>query len=662
MIGGLAFLSPWMLLALAALPLIWLILRLTPPRPARLDFPPTRILMGLDETEKTPASTPWWLTALRLAIAALIILALAQPVWRPDAEIVGTGTGDGSLLVVLDNGWDAAPDFAARLEAAETAIGDAGRAGRPVGLIATADRRAENLQPANADEAARRLAAIEPRPWPADRATAAGRLRSAYQPGSAEVLWIASPLDNDDAEVLAAALTEIAGASTLLTSSRGLLALRPPENAVDRMRISVARLGNSAGATILGFDEAGRRIIEGQGSFSGGEEMVVEIALPADLRNAVARLAIVEEDSAGAVYLLDGRWRRKMVGLVAGQGSGAQPLLEPLTYVERALAPQSDLLQPGADSTSQAVQTLVDRRASVIVLTDVGNLPPATSEALLQWVADGGTLVRFASPQLATERELLPVRLRQGERSLGGSLSWEEPQPIGSFSGDGPFARIQVPQDVRIERQILAEPDSLAEAEVWAELNDGTPLVTAADTGNGRIVLFHVTADPRWSNLPLSGAFVEMLTAIVETAGVVGGETRQTADQQDAQSAPWQPVELMDGYGRLRAPAGEAVLVSNIDAARPGPDTPPGTYSRGGTTRALNVMEADTQLTPLSAERLGWSGRSLGLEPRATTPIWPWLLAAAALLAALDALAVLALSGRLVPAGARAATAVRLTA
>ncbi|HEX2258054.1 MAG TPA: DUF4159 domain-containing protein [Afifellaceae bacterium] len=661
MIGGLAFLSPWMLLALAALPLIWLILRLTPPRPTRLDFPPTRILMGLEEKEQTPARTPWWLTALRLAIAALIILALAQPVWRPDAEIVGSGTGDGPLLIVLDNGWDAAPDFAQRIEAAEMAIGDAGRAGRPVGLIATAERRAESLQPASAEEAARRLAAIEPRPWPADRATAAGRLGAAYQPGSAEVLWIASPLDNGDGEILAATLSRIAGASTLLTSSRGLLALKPPENAVDRMRIPVARLGNRAGATILGFDEEGRRILEGQAAFDGGEETVVEIALPADLRNSVARLAIAEEDSAGAVFLLDGRWRRKTVGLVAGQGeTAAQPLLEPLTYVERALAPQADLIRPQAANTAETLRTLIDRRASIIVLTDVGNLPPASAEALVQWLADGGTLVRFASPQLASaDIDLLPVRLRQGERALGGSLSWEEPQPIGSFAAGSPFERIDVPQDVRVERQILAEPDSLGDAAVWAELSDGTPLVTARNTGNGRIVLFHVTADPRWSNLPLSGAFVEMLTAIVETAGVVGGETPQArpAERDAAASAPWQPLELLDGYGRLRQPAGEAVLVANIDAARPGPDTPPGTYSRAGATRTLNVMEADTALAPLTPERLSWSGRSLGLEPRAATPIWPWLLAAAAVLAALDALAVLALSGRLVPARARTAAA-----
>jgi hypothetical protein len=656
-IGSLAFLSPWMLLALAALPLIWLILRLTPPRPLRLDFPPTRILMGLQEDQQTPARTPWWLTALRLAIAALIILALAQPVQRPEAEIVSGGAGP--LLIVLDNGWDAAPDFPERIAAAEAAIADAGQAGRPVGLIATAESRAESILPANAEEAARRLAAIQPQPYPADRATAAARLSEAYAPGSAEVLWIASPLDNGDGQAMADALSEIAGEATLLTSDDGLLALRPPENAVDRMRIPVSRLGNRSGVTVLGFDAEGRRIVEGQASFSGGNEAVVEIALPADLRNSVSRLAIAEENSAAAVFLLDGRWRRKAVGLVAGDREGAaQPLLEPLTYVERALAPNSDLIQPRAASTAQAVQTLVDRRASVIVLTDIGNLPPASTEALKQWLADGGTLVRFASPQLpGSDGELLPVGLRQGERALGGSLSWEEPQPIGRFADDSPFGRIGVPQDVRVERQILAEPAGLAEAEVWAELRDGTPLVTARNTGNGRIVLFHVTADPRWSNLPLSGAFVEMLTAIVETSGVVGGETppARAADQEEAASAPWQPIEVLDGYGRLRQPQGEARMIANIAEAAPGPETPPGYYSRAGTTRALNVMEADTALVPLSAVVLGWTGRSLGLEPRAATPIWPWLLAAAALLAVLDALAVLALSGRLLPA--RAATA-----
>ena len=92
--SGLAFLSPVMLFALAVLPVIWLILRLTPPRPTVVDFPPTQILIGLEDEQNTPARTPWWLTALRLLLAALIIIALAQPVFRPDEKIA---SGDGPL-------------------------------------------------------------------------------------------------------------------------------------------------------------------------------------------------------------------------------------------------------------------------------------------------------------------------------------------------------------------------------------------------------------------------------------------------------------------------------------------------------------------------------------------------------------------------------------
>ena len=68
MIGSLGFLSPWLLVALAALPLIWLILRLTPPRPRQVEFPPTTHPARVcEDRERTPARTPWWLTLIRLA-------------------------------------------------------------------------------------------------------------------------------------------------------------------------------------------------------------------------------------------------------------------------------------------------------------------------------------------------------------------------------------------------------------------------------------------------------------------------------------------------------------------------------------------------------------------------------------------------------------------
>src|SRR3989337_3270865 len=110
-IGMIGFLQPWVLAALAALPAIWWLLRLTPPSPQRVVFPPTRLLKELKTTEETPAHSPWWLTALRMLLAALIILALARPVLNPDRQ---SFTGSGPLLIVIDNGWASAAHWAER--------------------------------------------------------------------------------------------------------------------------------------------------------------------------------------------------------------------------------------------------------------------------------------------------------------------------------------------------------------------------------------------------------------------------------------------------------------------------------------------------------------------------------------------------------------------
>ncbi len=659
MIGSLGFLAPWMLVALVALPLIWLILRLTPPRPRLVAFPPTRLLLELKDRDRTPSRTPWWLTLIRLLLVAFVILALAQPVLQPDMKLTA---GSEPLLVVLDNGWDAAPDFAQRVAAAETAIEEANRDGRPVSFVATAEPRAESLAAESADGAKRRLAAVMPRPYLPNRSALATRLSEAFAPGSVEILWIAGVLDDGNGAVLASELNDVGASGTILQSARPLTVLRPPQNRADGVYVPITRFGGNGSAAIAGFDQEGRRILEGSASLDSNGNGTAEIQLPAEIRNALVRFRVSGESSAGSVQLLDGRWQRKAVGLIAGEegATASQPLLEPLTYVERALAPTSDLLPSQAPSTSEAVKGLIDRGASVIVLTETGTLAPETSDALVKWVQGGGTLVRFASPNLAatTDDALLPVRLRQGERALGGSLSWEDPQTIGSFPANSPFADIEVPTDVVVNRQVLADPEALRSAEVWAELRDGTPLVTAATRGSGRIVLFHVTADPRWSNLPLSRAFVDMLNAIVDMAGTVRPPeaTAETAPTS-ATAAPWQPVELLDGYGDLGKPAAGATLVADISGVVPSAETPPGIYDRNGTERTLNAIDTATELSPLVPDAIGWKGSARSLEPQPTTPIWPWLLAVAAVLAILDGLAVLLLSGRLTRRFATAAAA-----
>src|SRR3984885_10592121 len=169
------FAAPLALVALAALPLLWWLLRVTPPAPRREIFPAISLLLGLHPTEETPARTPWWLLLLRLVAAALVILALARPV----LDSAGTMTGSGPILLVIDNGWAAATDWPRRMQMANAVLDRAARADRRVALLATAAGETGNPPKATAPmkvaDLRSQLGALRPEPWPSDRDAAVPR-------------------------------------------------------------------------------------------------------------------------------------------------------------------------------------------------------------------------------------------------------------------------------------------------------------------------------------------------------------------------------------------------------------------------------------------------------------------------------------------------------
>jgi hypothetical protein len=134
MIAGvpLAFAEPLVLLGLLSLPILWWLLRLVPPRPRRIDFPPTRMLFDIVPREETPSRTPWWLTLLRLTLAALVIIAAAGPLWNPP---VATTTANAPLLLLIDDGFAAAATWDARIRTTEDLIARAEADGRGVAVV-----------------------------------------------------------------------------------------------------------------------------------------------------------------------------------------------------------------------------------------------------------------------------------------------------------------------------------------------------------------------------------------------------------------------------------------------------------------------------------------------------------------------------------------------
>ncbi|MEK1924467.1 MAG: BatA domain-containing protein, partial [Rhizobium giardinii] len=169
------FANPMMLAALVALPAIWWLLRMTPPKPVTEIFPPLRILAGVLKREETPSKSPWWLTLLRMLMAAAIIFAIADPVFNPRSN---TLSADGPLALVIDNSWATAADWERRVETAEALIGDAEDRDLPVSIVFTADSE-HNAVPGSAPAARNRLAAAAPQPLQPDRAAAVNALKTA---------------------------------------------------------------------------------------------------------------------------------------------------------------------------------------------------------------------------------------------------------------------------------------------------------------------------------------------------------------------------------------------------------------------------------------------------------------------------------------------------
>ena len=157
---------PAILWGLLALPVIWWLLRLTPPKPQTEVFPPLKILARVMKKEETPHQSPWWLTLLRLVMAALIVLALAEPVFNPREKLPAKGA---ALALVIDNGWASAPDWDRRVATAGRLIADAHSSGVPVVLAFTAEKPNAEIGPFDASTALDRLNAAKPRPVPVNR-------------------------------------------------------------------------------------------------------------------------------------------------------------------------------------------------------------------------------------------------------------------------------------------------------------------------------------------------------------------------------------------------------------------------------------------------------------------------------------------------------------
>lgn len=598
------FMYPGILIALCVLPLLWYLLRVTPPAPKQVIFPAVLFLQGLYSDDQTPSKTPWWILLLRLVTTALIIVALARPVFNPAEQIGGTGP----VRLVLDNSWSAAQTWNLQTAAAEEVLTQASREGHDLYLLTTApapgSKQPASFGPLSFHEAIAVLRGLQPEPWPADYKAASVLISKEKRQGGITSLWFSSGLDEGGISSLIQTLQNQGRLHFVIPKASQLpLLLRPAKRSE---KDKAQDQSNSVMIAIDGTPEIpddlpvsvhavgqNNTILDVQNILLNAPSLPQNVTFEIDPKkiNDLSLFRLGSQTGAGGNFLLDAQFRKRHVGIAApAENAESAPLIEDSYYIKRALEPYGVL-------SVDTIDNLLNAEPSLIILPDTGSMPSETLNSLQSWVKNGGVLVRFSGPNLAQtakgEQYLLPVPIVSGERSLSGSLSWAEPQSIAVFEESSPFFGLEIPSDIKIKQQVLADPTQDLSGKVWARLADGTPLITGAPFEKGLLVLIHTTAGPEWSDLALSGLYVQILRRLVNLSG-----SGVSTNLLSTSHASLEPIAVLDGFGNLIPPQAYVEPLSAKSAERMIPDSshPPGIYGSGGFQYALNIGNAMPKL------------------------------------------------------------------
>ncbi|MGZ5929245.1 MAG: DUF4159 domain-containing protein, partial [Rhizomicrobium sp.] len=446
-----------------------------------------------------------------------------------------------------------------------------------------------------------------------------------------QISWLSDGIEDGQGQALRRALTAL-GPLRIFTPDRPALGLLPPRHDGTGFAVTAIRADarGSARIQVAAIGPRGETLSDTALDFRAGDNRgQAHITLPLEVRNQTARLAIQAEDTAGATQLLDTGGSERRIGLVSAAATeNEQPLLSDVYYLERALT-------PFAEVEKGTISELIAHHISVLFLADVGKITGSDADAVEKFLKGGGVLIRFAGPRMSNGADdLVPVNLRTGGRYLGSAMAWNQPQHLASFPAASPFNGLAVPAEVTVSRQILAEPSAELSDRAWARLADGTPLVTAKQNQGGWMVLFHITASPSWSTLPLSGLYVDMLKRLLAlSAGTPAASLARLSNLA--------PLSVLDGFGRLQQPTPDIAPIAARDFEHTGISAkhPPGLYGAKGVATALNELGPQAALEPLALA----GAQSYGAAR--TVALQPYLLALAALLLCLDAVASLWLRG-----------------
>ncbi len=642
------FIQPIILSALIALPLIWYFLRISPPAPKTIIFPPTHFLKNLLTEESFPSKTPWWILLLRLMIAALIILALANPVINKVDKLPSYG----SIRILIDNSWAAAQNWDNQIKEAKEIISQADREGRYIYILTTTPaigkEHIKQYGPLLKSDAIATLLGLTPNSWSANYDELIKTLKTNNKSEPIYTIWLSHGIDEGNIKKVLEILQSQGGIKYISPKSDKMpLLLQPTKKNISNKTTIDIKAPTNIETTIVSIEAISNKndIVDIQNVKLDNKNNLktIEFDIMGDIiKSNITKFKISQRSGAGAIFILDDQNKKRKVGIVStAQKEIITPLMNPSYYIKRALEPFANIL-------TGSVNDLIKENVEIIIMNDIATIPHTTLNNLEKWVNHGGLLLRFAGENMAksqNEQFLVPVILKSGGRSLSGTLSWNKQQKIAPFPENSPLYGLNTSDEITIKQYLLADPSQGMKNKIWASLDDGTPFITAKAKEKGLIVLIHTSANTSWSDFALSGLYVSILKRIIRLAGI----NSNNIINKNSSYKSLNPLLIIDGYGALVTPPASVkpIATDNIHMITPSSIHPAGLYGQGKIQYALNVGTHITELKDALSKLPANIKHSYYKDNnKYELSLMPYLLYVAALLILLDWIIMIFISGK----------------
>ncbi len=455
---------------------------------------------------------------------------MAQPISSRESNEAASFS---RIAIVVDNTYSSAASFDSIKNAIRTIAKKYQNS--EIAIIETVEPN-QNLVYGSYENALKEIEAIEPKLAFPDRDKALDLIRKAASSPDTRLIYFYDGFThkNQISDESLKAIAEIANEIYLPRNLPSFISLKDSNVRHYEVAISNYNLQNKIYA-IEAFNQKSEAIKTWQVEVPASDSAyAVKLERLSDEQNLqqIAGFRIRGENHSGAVWIEANEISFPNVAMVTSslEKQSNQPLLDPEYYIEKAIADYSTFSKIDYSAS-------ISDDISLVIVPEPSAMNQSFKEQIDEYVRKGGNVLYIAD---SSDKAI----------SFDSIVSSEKEQKIGGFNKESRFKNLQIPKDISFKRVAIADSEQVYENLIWLE--NGVSLLSGYEIGDGYVYQLNSGITDEWSNIALSGFFVELLKEI--------SGKRKTSSDFNGRYEPEEihniirdsrPVYLLDVYGRI---------------------------------------------------------------------------------------------------------------